>query len=110
MMFEKHYSIKKVLYRLKVSTNTGNKASLLERASSSLKSSIELDSVKGASNWLSVPPLQEHNFCLHKSAFHDAVAFRFGWDPARLPLHCVCGTKFSVELRREYWYLTLIGA
>ena len=101
MMFKKQYSIKKELYRLKISTNTDNKASLLERASSSLKSSIELNSGKSVSNWLSVPPLQEHNFCLHKSAFHDAVALGFGWDPARLPLHCVCGTKFSVELRRE---------
>ena len=41
--------------------------------------------------------MQEHNFSLHKTAFHDAVALRYGWDPARLPQHCACGTKFSVE-------------
>ena len=57
----------------------------------------ELASEKGASNWLTVLPLQEHNFTLHKTAFHDAVALRYGWDPVRLPQYCACGKKFSVE-------------
>ena len=42
-------------------------------------------------------PLQEHGFALHKSAFHDAVALRYGWSPQRTPAHCACGTSFSVE-------------
>ena len=42
-------------------------------------------------------PLQEHNFCLHKNTFHDTVALRYGWNLARLRLHCACGTLFSVE-------------
>jgi len=25
------------------------------------------------------------------------VALRYGWDPARIPQSCACGTKFSVE-------------
>ena len=76
---------------------SSNKASLLEGATTSLKRSIELASEKRASNWLSVLPLQEYNFSLHKTAFHDAVALRYGWDPARLPQHCACGTKLTVE-------------
>ena len=24
-------------------------------------------------------PIQEHEFALHKAAFHDAVALRYGW-------------------------------
>ena len=75
---------------------SSNKASLLEEATASLKRPIELASEKGVSNWLTVLPLQEHNFSLHKTAFHDTVVLRYGWDPARLPLHCACGTKFTV--------------
>jgi len=52
---------------------------------------------KDTSNWLTVLPLQEHSFSLHKIAFHDAVALQYGWDPVRLPQHCIFGTRFSVE-------------
>ena len=30
-------------------------------------------------------------------AFHDAVALRYGWDPARFPQFCSCGAWFSIE-------------
>lgn len=36
-------------------------------------------------------------FSLHKTAFHDAVALKYGWDPARLPQHCPYGAKFTIE-------------
>jgi len=91
------FSIKKEIYRLKSSMTSSNKTTLLEGATTSLKRSIELASEKGASNWLTVLPLQEHHFSLHKTAFHDSVALRYGWDPARLPLHCACGAKLTVE-------------
>ena len=43
---------------------------------------LELASEKGASNWLTVLPVQdlvqEHGFSLQ---FHDAIALRYGWDP-----------------------------
>ena len=42
-------------------------------------------------------PIQEHGFALYKSAFRDAVALRYGWDPDRLPSHCACGSNFSVD-------------
>ena len=52
---------------------------------------------KGSSNWLTVLPGQEHRFALHKTAFYDAIALRYGWDPARLPDHFPCGVKFSIR-------------
>ena len=52
---------------------------------------------KGASTWLSVLPLEEYGFALHKGAFRDALALRYGWSPANAPLNCACGTHFSVE-------------
>ena len=79
--------------------------SMERRRSSSLRThldpssqrALDLGSAKGASNWLTTLPLQEHGFALHKSAFHDAVALRYGWSPQRTPAHCACGTSFSVE-------------
>ena len=94
---DEQFSIKSEIYRLKLSMSSSHKATLLDGASNALKTSVELASEKGASNWLTVLPLQEHNITLHKTAFHDAVALRYGWDPVRLPQYCACGKKFSVE-------------
>ena len=70
--------IKNEIYRLKFSMTSSNKASLLEGATTSLKRSIELASVKGASNWLTVLSFY---LCSSTITFHDAVALRYGWDP-----------------------------
>ena len=42
-------------------------------------------------------PLEEYGFALHKCAFQDALALRYGWLPLRTPTHCACGSSFSVE-------------
>ena len=52
---------------------------------------------KGASTWLTAIPLVEHGFALHKGAFQDALALRYGWTPADMPLKCECGKNSSVE-------------
>ena len=52
---------------------------------------------KGASNWLTTLPIDEHGFSLHKGAFRDALCLRYGWRTSHLPSHCVCGKQFSVE-------------
>jgi len=49
---------------------------------------VDFASVKGASSWLTALPLQEHGFALHKSAFLDALALRYGWLPLRAPSLC----------------------
>ena len=61
------------------------------------KKSLELASEKGASSWLSVLPLSEFGFTLHKRAFFDALALRYGLQPKELPVYCECGASFSVE-------------
>ena len=58
---------------------------------------MDLNDEKGASSWLTVLPLEEHHFALHKQAFRDALALRYGWQPAQLPANCSCGQSFSVQ-------------
>ena len=52
---------------------------------------------KGASNWLSCLPLKSHNFVLHKTAFHGAVALHYHWLPSSCPTSCACGHSFTIE-------------
>ena len=58
---------------------------------------IQLASEKGASIWLTSLPLDEFGLSLHKRAFTDAIALRYGWAPPNTPTHCACGISFSVE-------------
>ena len=58
---------------------------------------VELAKEKGASTWLTALPLKEYGFSLHKAAFHDAMALRYGWSPSNLPSKCDCGSNFTVE-------------
>ena len=65
--------------------------------SNSRRRAMELASEKGASNWLTTLPIEEFGFCLHKGAFFDALALRYGWSPSRTPMYCECGATFTVE-------------
>ena len=55
------------------------------RLSIHLKRAMELGSERGASSWLSVIPLKDHGFALHKSAFRDALCLRYNWLPQNFP-------------------------
>ena len=58
---------------------------------------VEMAGQQGASIWLTALPIKDHGFALYKSAFHDALALRYGWQPGHLPLECVCGLDFTVN-------------
>ena len=62
-----------------------------------LEASVMYTQEKGASSWLTTLPISEHGFALHKGAFCDALALRYGWDPPNTPSHCICGKSFTVE-------------
>ena len=51
----------------------------------------------GASIWLTSLPLKSEGQNLSKREFFDAIYLRYGWQPSRLPLECVCLKKFSIE-------------
>ena len=62
-----------------------------------LRRAVDLATEKGASSWLTSLPLTEFGFTLHKSAFQDALALRYGWPPSHTPNHCDCGSKFTID-------------
>ena len=62
-----------------------------------LKRCAQLAKEKGASSWLSVLPLEEHGFYLHKGEFRDALCLRYGWQLSGIPRACKCGTRFTVD-------------
>ena len=59
--------------------------------------SMDLAQEKGVSNWLTTLPIDENGFTLHKGAFRDAIALRYGWLPSNIPSTCTCGKSFTVE-------------
>ena len=72
-------------------------ASLHPLLSTELQHARELACLKGASSWLTVLPLDEHEFSLHKGDFRDAVCLHYGWSLPHLPTECICGTSFTVN-------------
>ena len=72
-------------------------SSLRSQSDQSLKTALDLATIRGASAWLSALPLSEYGFSLHKAAFHGAVALHYGWPLQRTPSHCACGAAFSVD-------------
>ena len=57
---------------------------------------IEQTKQPGASNWLSVLPLEEHGFSLNKREFRDALSLRFNLPIKRIPSQFPCGQKFDI--------------
>ena len=72
-------------------------STLREEVSPALSKAMDLASQPGASSWLTSLPIKEHGFCLHKGAFADAMALRYGWAPTKTPTHCACGATFAVD-------------
>ena len=58
---------------------------------------VQLASEKGASNWLTVIPIDEMGFSLNKGEFRDALKLRYDWEIADKPSICVCGDVFNVD-------------
>ena len=58
---------------------------------------VELAGERGASAWITTLPLKEFGFVLHKCAYRDALALRYGCPPQGLAITCVCGSHLSVQ-------------
>ena len=53
--------------------------------SSQLKRCVDHAKERGASSWLSVLPLDDHGFSLHKGGFQDAISLRYSWQLPNTP-------------------------
>ena len=62
-----------------------------------LQRAMDLVQEKGTLNWLTVPPVVEFGFSLHKGTFWDALALRYCWPLQNVPITCSCGKNFTVE-------------
>ena len=80
--------------RSRLSSAAANLRSLL---SPKFQRAMDLAQEKGASTWLTVLPVEEFGFSLHKGAFRDALALRYGWSLHNTPSTCSCGTTYSFE-------------
>ena len=58
---------------------------------------VELASEKGASNWLTVIPIDEMGFTLNKGEFRDALKLRYDSEIASKPSICMCGDVLNVD-------------
>ena len=88
---------KKNVRRMNNQANTSKANELKELLPNTLQRAMDLASEKGASSWLTALPLSEHGFTLHKRAFQDALALRYGWNPINTPTKCDCGKAFSID-------------
>ena len=70
---------------------------LHSQLSPSLKRCAYLAREPGSSSWLTVLPIQEHGFYLHKGDFRDALFLRYGITPLNTSKTCQCGTSFSID-------------
>ena len=95
-VIDSQYIILKQLSQAKYQSQIDAIQSVLTRSSSTLRQTIEHCQDKGVSSWLSVIPIEQYGFALHKNEFTDALCLRYGWTQPHLPSHCVCGKAFSV--------------
>ena len=71
--------------------------SVLSRSPNNLCQALECCKEKGTSSWLSVIPVAQHGFGLHKTDFTDALCLHYGWSRPHLPSHCVCGKTSTIS-------------
>ena len=84
--------------------------SVYAQLSPSLQRCVDLARESGSSSWLTVLPIEEHAFHLHKGDFRDALSLRYGLMPLNTASTCHCGASFSVELKQildSLGYLTI---
>jgi len=64
--------------------------SLRDDLTPTLQRAMNLAHERGSSSWLTSLPIKEHGFCLHNSAFVDALALRYAWLGSLLNHHDMC--------------------
>ena len=63
----------------------------LSSVTESQRRSIQLNSEKGASSWLTCLPLTDCGYYLNRQEFHDALCLRYDWPISGMAQYCACG-------------------
>ena len=63
----------------------------------SLQKTLSRARDKGASNWLTVIPLEDEGYFLNKEEFRDAICLRYGLTLKGLPSKCPCNNAFNIS-------------
>ena len=63
----------------------------------SLQKTLSRAQDKGASNWLTVIPLEDEGYVLYKEEFRDAICLRCGLTLKGLPSRCPCNNAFNMS-------------
>ena len=95
--WEAQMDAKKAVHNENRERTHNSSSALRQRAPPSLNRAINCVQEREASSWLTALPLEEFNLSLHKGAFRDAIALRYGWQPINIPSKCACGHSFTVE-------------
>ena len=96
-MFEDQSIASAEIKKQKQNRRTSQASQLKSQLPPDLQRAMDLSQEKGASNWLTVLPVEEFGFSLHKGAFRDALALRYGWPLHNIPSTCSCGSNLTVE-------------
>ena len=94
---EQQIKAKKEVHSFKLKHSQGSASNLRPQLANSTQRSMDLAQETGASNWLTTLPIDDNGFTLHKGAFRDAIALRYGWLPSNIPSTCTCGKSFTVK-------------
>ena len=92
-----HQTIKNRVKKMKRELQQQRAQDTIGQLTPQLQRSVELAQEKGSSAWLTVLPVAEHGFLLHKGEFRDALCLRYGWNLSNTPRLCNCDTPFSVD-------------
>ena len=95
--YESTSTIKKNIRRSNRLSHIQQANNVYDQLSPELKRCVDLAKEKGSSSWLSVLPLEEHGFYLHKGEFRDALCLKYGWKLSNVPQSCNCGAHFTVD-------------
>ena len=90
--------------RIKADVMNRREKAILSK-SDEIENSLEPNTLKavqqaketGASSWLNVIPLEEHNFTLNKGEFRDALSIRYSKNLRGLPSKCPCGQNCNIN-------------
>ena len=108
LIYNQNYDVSKIdtltMNRIKKQIKTETDAKLqgdiqyiLDNIDEKSRRLLKAAAEKGASSWLSVPPLKQYGYALNKQEFRDGICLRYGWKIVNIPNFCSCGKRNSID-------------